>query len=99
MRAAIRGRRRWGAGHYGFPVTLGLVALATDLAATGWLARLRASARGDGATPDAADVSAALGRIDRTSGRAPWLGSRPERLRLGWLALDDGLRRIVRWSW
>jgi lysine-N-methylase len=97
MRGAIRGRRRWGAGHYAFPLTLGLVALAVDLAAVGWLARLRASARDDGVRLE--DVVAAVGRIDRTSGRAPWLGSRPERLRLGWLALDDGLRRTVRWSW
>jgi lysine-N-methylase len=97
MRAAVRGRRRWGAGHYGFPVTLGLVALAVDVAAAGWLARLCASSRGPGVSLE--DVVAAVGRIDRTSGRAPWLGSRPERLRLRYLALDDGLRRTVRWSW
>jgi hypothetical protein len=99
MRSAIRGRRRWGAGHYGFPVTLGLVSLAVDLAAAGWLARLRASARGEGAAVTRDDVAAAVGRIDRTSGRAPWLGSRSERLRLRYLAIDDGLRRTVRWSW
>lgn len=99
MRSALRGRRRWGAGHYGFPVTLGLVSLAVDLAAAGWLARLRASARGEGAAVTRDDVAAAVGRIDRTSGRAPWLGSRSERLRLRYLALDDGLRRAVRWSW
>jgi len=99
MRTAVRGRRRWGAGHYGFPVPLGLVALAVDVAAAGWLARLRASSRGEGAAVRHEDAVAAVGRVDRTSGRAPWLGSRAERLRLGWLALDDGLRRITRWSW
>lgn len=43
-----------------------------------------------------ADLRAALGRVDRACGRAPWLGSRPEALRLRYLAMDDGLRRILR---
>jgi hypothetical protein len=41
-------------------------------------------------------VRAALSRVDRASGRAPWIGSRAERLRLGYLRIDDGLRRILR---
>lgn len=45
------------------------------------------------------DVSAALGRIDRSAGRAPWLGGSAERLRLEYLAGDDGLRRLVRAAW
>ncbi len=43
-----------------------------------------------------ADMRAALSRVDRACGRAPWLGSRPEALRLRYLAMDDGLRRILR---
>jgi hypothetical protein len=43
-------------------------------------------------------VRDALGRIDRHSGRAPWLGSVTERLRLEYFRLDDGLRRIMRES-
>jgi lysine-N-methylase len=41
------------------------------------------------------DVRAALGRIDRTHGRAKWLGSAAERLRLTYLSMDDGLRRLI----
>jgi hypothetical protein len=44
------------------------------------------------------DARDALGRIDRHAGRAPWLGSVGERLRLEYFRLDDGLRRIVRSS-
>jgi lysine-N-methylase len=41
------------------------------------------------------DVRAALGRIDRTAGRAKWLASSAERLRLAYLNMDDGLRRLL----
>lgn len=46
-----------------------------------------------------ADVRAALGRVDRSAGRAPWLGGSAERLRLEYLARHDGLRRLVREAW
>ena len=45
---------------------------------------------------DIIDVRAALGRVDRTHGRAKWLGSSAERLRLIYLQMDDGLRRLAR---
>jgi lysine-N-methylase len=41
------------------------------------------------------DIRAALGRIDRTAGRAKWLASSAERLRLAYLNMDDGLRRLL----
>ena len=56
---------------------------------------LRWSASGRDA-PAIDDVRAAVGRVDRASGRAPWLGSRPEAMRLSFLAMDDGLRRVLR---
>jgi hypothetical protein len=60
-----------------------------------WLAQLHA-AGASRAEPVLEDVRAALGRVDRASGRAPWIGSRAERMRLSYLRIDDGLRRILR---
>jgi lysine-N-methylase len=94
VRATIFGRRAWGAGYYGWPVALGLCAVALNIACVGWLARLHAAGRGHDVV-DILDVRAALSRIDRTSGRAPWLGGAGERLRIEWLAGDDGLRRLI----
>ncbi|MBI1303657.1 MAG: hypothetical protein GC172_07710 [Phycisphaera sp.] len=96
-RATILGGRAWGAGYYGWPAVRGLQALVLNIACTAWLARALAAARGhEHATID--DARDALGRIDRHAGRAPWLGSVTERLRLEFFRLDDGLRRITRES-
>ena len=96
-RATILGNRAWGAGYYGWPAVRGLQALALNIACTAWLARALAAKRGhEHATLD--DVRDALGRVDRHAGRAPWLGSVGERLRLEYFRLDDGLRRIMRES-
>lgn len=102
VRARIAGGRTWGAGYYGFSAVEGLSALCLDLASAAYLARLHAAARiADAATeahdtPRATivDVRAAVARVDRTAGRAPWLAIAPERLRLSYLALDQGLRRV-----
>ncbi len=96
-RATLLGNRGWGAGYYGWPAIRGLQALVLNIACTAWLARALAAKRGHAAaTID--DVRDALGRIDRHAGRAPWLGSVGERLRLEFFRLDDGLRRITRAS-
>jgi hypothetical protein len=96
-RATIVGNRAWGAGYYGWPAVRGVQALALNIACTAWLARALAAARGhEHATLD--DARDALGRVDRHAGRAPWLGSVGERLRLEYFRLDDGLRRITRES-
>jgi lysine-N-methylase len=96
-RATILGGRAWGAGYYGWTVVRGLQALVLNIACVAWLARALAAKRGrKHATLD--DVRDALGRIDRHAGRAPWLGSVTERLRLEYFRLDDGLRRIMRES-
>ena len=96
-RATILGGRAWGAGYYGWPAVRGLQALTLNLACTAWLARALAAARHhDEVTID--DARDALGRIDRHAGRAPWLGSVGERVRLEFFRLADGLRRIVRES-
>lgn len=98
VRATLHGRRAWGAGHYGWPVTAGLAAHVLNIACVGWLARLHAAGRGED-VPGIVDVRAALSRVDRISGRAPWLGSAGERLRMRYMAIDDGLRRIVAWNY
>ncbi|MBL9149768.1 MAG: YkgJ family cysteine cluster protein [Phycisphaerae bacterium] len=93
-RASLHGRRLWGAGYYGWSVRDGLAAHVLNVACVGWLAQVRAAGAGRTA-PSIDDVRVALGRVDRMAGRAPWLGAVTERLRLRYLALDDGLRRVV----
>jgi lysine-N-methylase len=95
LRATLLGHRAWGSGYYGWPVVDGLQALALNAACVRWLAQLHAAGAAR-AEPMLADVRAALGRVDRASGRAPWIGSRAERMRLSFLRIDDGLRRILR---
>ena len=95
LRATVLGHRAWGSGYYGWPVVDGLQALALNAACVRWLAQLHA-AGASRAEPVLEDVRAALGRVDRASGRAPWIGSRAERMRLSYLRIDDGLRRILR---
>ncbi len=94
-RATLLGNRGWGAGYYGWPAVRGLQAMVLNIACTAWLARALAAKRGH-AHAMLDDVRDALGRIDRHAGRAPWLGSVGERLRLEFFRLDDGLRRITR---
>ncbi len=94
-RATVLGGRAWGSGFYGWPMVRGLQAMSLNAACVLWLARAHAAACGRDA-PSIVDARAALGRVDRASGRAPWLGSRAEALRLRYLCEDDGLRRVLR---
>jgi len=94
LRATILGQRAWGAGYYGWPIIPGIQAMLLNAACIGWLARLHAAGH-QRPSIDIVDVRAALGRIDRAAGRAPWLGSAIERMRLRFLQMDDGLRRVV----
>lgn len=94
LRAALWGGRMWGTGFYGWSIVRGLQAWTLNAAAAGWLMRLHA--RGAGRDEIAFDdARAAIGRVDRTAGRAPWLGSAAERLRLTYLAREDGLRALL----
>ncbi len=93
-RAMVLGGRAWGAGYYGWPAVRGLQALALNVACVAWVARARAVHQGRSIAL-LCDVEDALGRIDRAAGRAPWLGAVGERVRLEYLRLDDGLRRIL----
>lgn len=94
LRATVLGGRAWGSGYYGWPAVEGLQAMLLNVAVVGWLARLHAAGRGIDCV-DLEAVRAAVGRVDRTSGRALWLGSAAERMRLGYLQIDDGLRRLL----
>lgn len=94
LRATVLGGRAWGAGYYAWSMVDGLQALLLNVACVGWLARLHAAgSRRQAITIE--DVRAALGRVDRTAGRAKWLGTSAERLRLAFLNMDDGLRRVI----
>jgi hypothetical protein len=46
--------------------------------------------------PTLDDASVAVGRVDRSSGRARWLGSRGERLRVQWLAHGASMLALAR---
>ena len=94
LRATLLGGRAWGAGHYGWPISAGVAAMSLNASAVLWVARLHAVLHGRGSL-SIDDLVAAVGRIDRAAGRAPWLGSAGERLRLGYLAGDRGLRRLA----
>ncbi|MCC6908184.1 MAG: YkgJ family cysteine cluster protein [Phycisphaerales bacterium] len=94
LRSRIITGRAWGPGYYDWPIIEGLQAIWMMVAATGWLARLHAGAQGR-TEVNLADLEAALLRTDRAAGRAPWLGSKGERLRLAWLTQGGGLRRLV----
>lgn len=94
LRASILGGRGWGAGYYSWPMISGLQALVLNIAVIGWLSRLHAAGAQRQAL-DIVDVRAALGRVDRSAGRAKWLGGTVEKLRLRYLNMDDGLRRVI----
>lgn len=90
----LESRTVYGAGYYGWPIVTGLLALFASLAGVGWLARLYAAAdRREAVRFD--DVSRALGWIDRAAGRLPALGTAAERLRLSYLAREEGVLRLV----
>ncbi|QOJ17368.1 MAG: YkgJ family cysteine cluster protein [Phycisphaeraceae bacterium] len=102
LRATILGGRAWGAGYYGWSALAGLRALVLNVAVLGWLARLHAAGRGGGSGGGGGaerlaieDVRAALSRIDRTAGRARWLGGVSEEWRSAYFDTDDGLRRLL----
>ncbi|MBM4006755.1 MAG: YkgJ family cysteine cluster protein [Planctomycetes bacterium] len=95
IRASILGGRAWGSGLYGLPVNEGVAFLALNVLCAAWLARAHASALGRDA-PTLEDASVAVGRVDRSSGRARWLGSRGERLRVQWLAHTASLLSLAR---
>ena len=98
LRSTIRGGRAWGSGYYGWTIAEGVQGLSLNVACLGWLARAHAAGEGHEVVT-LESVGEALGRIDRSSGRAAWLGTAAERLRLRYLAADDGLRRLVRSTW
>lgn len=94
LRASILGGRSWGPGYYGWPIVFGLRGLVLNAASVAWLARLHAAGHDRNAI-EIEDVRAALGRVDRTAGRAKWIGTRAEKLRVSYLAREDGLRRLL----
>lgn len=94
LRASIEGGRAWGSGYYNWSAVDGLGAMALSGAAMLWLARAHAACSRRREV-QLVDIRAALGRIDRTAGRAPWLGGLQERLRLGYLRRDGGLRSLI----
>ncbi len=97
-RATLIGRRTWGSAYYGWSLIDGLQAMVLNLACAVWVSNL-CSAADDRPFCRLEDVQRGIGRVDRHVGRAPWLGTSVERLRQGYLRIDDGLRRIIIRGW
>ena len=98
VRATLIGRRTWGSAYYGWSLVDGLQAMILNLACAVWVSQLSSAADGRPFC-DLKDVQRGIGRVDRHVGRAPWLGTSVERLRLSYLRIDDGLRRISVRGW
>ncbi len=95
IRATILGGRAWGSGLYGLPIDQGLGLIMVNLLTALWLARFHAAGRG-AQRVSLLDLQVAVGRVDRTSGRAVWLATAGERLRVKWLSHSDSLRLLAR---
>ncbi len=95
IRATILGGRAWGSGLYGLPIDQGLGLIMVNLLTALWLARFHAAGRG-AQHVSLVDLQVAVGRVDRTSGRAVWLATAGERLRVKWLSHSDSLRLLAR---
>lgn len=95
IRATILGGRAWGSGLYGLPIDQGLGLMLVNLLTALWLARFHAAGRG-AQSVSLLDLQVAVGRVDRTSGRAVWLATAGERLRVKWLSHSDSMRLLVR---
>ena len=95
IRATILGGRAWGSGLYGLPIDQGLGLMLVNLLTALWLARFHAAGRG-AQSVSLLDLQVAVGRVDRTSGRAVWLATAGERLRVKWLSHSDSLRLLAR---
>lgn len=95
LRATVLGGRAWGSGLYGLSVSEGAAMVCLNLACVAWLACARA-ASDRRAEVRLEDVGEAIGRVDRSSGRAPWLGSAGERRRVAFLCHEDAIRRAIR---
>jgi len=90
----LKARSVFGYGYYGWPMFLGLMAFWVSIAAAGWLARVHAATAGRSSLIYE-DVFEGLRIADRSAGRSPTLGTRAERLRLKYLADDDGLIKLL----
>jgi len=95
LRATLLASRAWGAGLYGLPIQEGIALVALNAVVAAWLATAHAASHGR-TSITLEDASAAIGRVDRSSGRAPWLGGRAERLRVIWLAHSGTLQRAAK---
>jgi lysine-N-methylase len=95
LRATVLGGRAWGPGLYGLPVSQGAALVALNAVCAAWLACARAGSAGRGEV-GLEDLGEAIGRVDRASGRAPWLASTGQRQLVAFLCCQDSMRRAVR---
>lgn len=94
LRTRIIGRTAFGPGYHGWPVLDGLRALMLAVAVAGWLTRYVALCEGRMAY-GCDDVARAIGIVDRNATRGPELRTRSARLRVQYLAQDQGILRLL----
>lgn len=95
LQARITNHDGFGRAYYGWSVLAGMSTTLLAVAVAGWFARRSAAAAGRGVlTTD--DVRAAVAIVDRSAGRSPELGAKSAKLRLRFLAQDNGLLRLLR---
>ncbi len=92
--ARLESRACFGEGYYGWPIFSGLAALWLGVPAAGWLGRYRAACAGR-TSVSFEDVACAVGVVDRAATRLPALGAPAERIRVAYLARNDGLARLM----
>lgn len=94
VRTRLLSRYQFGERYYGWPVLDGLRGLWMSVAVLGWLARYFAAAR-QGECVTTPDVVQGLALVDGAIGRSASLGTAGERLRLEFLARDEGFARLL----
>ncbi len=97
LRMRVLSRHHFGRPYNDWPALDGLRALCASTAVVGWLARHAACRRG-GAEIAVEDLVTALAGVDGALARPTALATAAERLRLAYLAQNQGLARLI-WQW
>lgn len=94
LRARLLGGTSCGAGYYHWAALDGLRSLVLSILCADWLARYLAASSGRRELA-IEDYRGAISIVDRTAGRARELGTRSAKLRISYLAREDGFLRIL----
>ena len=96
LRVRVQSGTVCGPGHLGYDLADGLRATLLTVVCAAWFARLSAVAAGRSAA-EFEDWVTAIGIVDRTATRSPALRGVAARLRIGYLAAEQGVARLIRY--